>query len=173
MENPKVTCYMVYNGNLDYTLENQLRMRVLSDVMDIVYTEKIREDEGGTYGVGVNGSLMLRPEEGFMFLIGFDTNKEMYEKLMGIAIVELQSVADNGPRPEDLKKVKEFLVKKHAEDLESNRYWLNCIQTEQRDNLNPMKDYESIVNGITADDVAAIAKAVLKGHKKEIVQIPE
>ena len=105
MENPKVTCYMVYNGNLGYTLENQLRMRALSDVMNIVYTEKIREDEGGTYGVGVNGSLMLRPEEGFMFLIGFDTNKEMYEKLMGIAIAELQSVADNGPRPEDLKKV--------------------------------------------------------------------
>ncbi len=173
MENPKVTCYVVFNGNIDYTLENQLKMKALSDVMDIVYTEKIREDEGGTYGVGVNGNLMLRPEESFTFLIGFNTNKEMYEKLIGIALAELQSVADNGPRPEDLKKVKEFLVKKHAEDLENNRYWLNCIQTEQRDSFNPMKDYESIVNGITANDVAAMAKAVLKGHKKEIVQIPE
>jgi zinc protease len=173
MENPKVTCYMVYNGDMEYTRKNQLTMQALSDVMDIVYTEKIREDEGGTYGVGVNGNLSLRPKETFMFLIGFETNKEMYEKLMGIAIAELQNVANNGPRPEDLKKVKEFLVKKHSEDMENNRYWMNCIQTMERDKQNPMQDYNDIINGIAADDVANMAKAVLKGYKKEVVQIPE
>ena len=173
MENPMVTCYMIYNGDMEYTAENQMKMQVLSDVMDIVYTEKIREDEGGTYGVGVNGNLSLRPKETFMFLIGFQTNKEMYEKLMGIAVAELQNVSVHGPRPEDLKKVKEFLIKKHSEDLESNRYWMNCIQSQYRDNFNPMANYEQIVNGITSDDVANMAKAVLKGYKKEVVQIPE
>ncbi len=173
MENPMVTCYMVYNGDMEFTRKNQMAMQALSDVMDIVYTEKIREDEGGTYGVGVNGNLSLRPKETFMFLIGFQTNKEMYEKLMGIAVAELQNVANNGPRPEDLKKVKEFLVKKHAEDLESNRYWMNSIQCMERDGYNPMKDYTDIINGITGDDVANMAKAVLKGYKKEVVQIPE
>ncbi len=173
MENPKVTCYMVYNGDMEFTYKNQMTMQVMSDVMDIVYTEKIREDEGGTYGVGVQGNLMNRPKETFMFLIGFNTNKEMYEKLMGIAVAELQNVANQGPRPEDLKKVKEFLIKKHSEDLESNRYWMNCIQTQYRDGYNPMANYNEIVNSITADDVANMAKAVLKGYKKEVVQIPE
>ena len=82
MENPMVTCYMVYNGDMQYTRKNQMTMQILGDVMDIVYTEKIREDEGGTYGVGVQGNLSNRPKETFMFLIGFQTNKEMYEKLM-------------------------------------------------------------------------------------------
>ncbi len=173
MENPKVTCYMVYNGDMQFNRKNQLTMQALSDVMDIVYTEKIREDEGGTYGVGVNASLNNRPKETFMFLIGFNTNKDMYEKLMGIAVAELQNVANQGPRPEDLKKVKEFLIKKHSEDLESNRYWMDCIQTLDRDGYNPMQDYNDIINGITSDDVANMAKAVLKGYKKEVVQIPE
>ncbi len=173
MENPKVTCYMVYNGEIEFNRKNQLTMQALNDVMDIVYTEKIREDEGGTYGVGVNGNLSLRPKESFVFLIGFNTNKDMYEKLIGIAKAELQNVANNGPRPEDLKKVKEFLVKKHSEDLENNRYWMNCIQTQERDGYNPMKDYTDIINSITADDVANMAKAVLNGYKKEVVQIPE
>ncbi len=173
MENPKVTCYTIYSGDMQYTRKNQLTMQALNDVMDIVYTEKIREDEGGTYGVGVQGNLSLRPKETFMFLIGFDTNKEMYEKLMGIAIAELQNVANNGPREQDLKKVKEFLVKKHSEDMENNRYWMNCIQSQERDNINPMQDYNDIINSITADDVANMAKAVLKGYKKEVVQIPE
>jgi len=173
MENPKVTCYMVYNGDMEFNRKNQLTMQVLSDVMDIVYTEKIREDEGGTYGVGVNGNLNNRPKESFMFLIGFNTNKEMYEKLMGIAKAELQNMANQGPRPEDLKKVKEFLIKKHAEDLESNRYWMNCIQTQDSDGYNPMANYNEIINGISSDDVANMAKAVLNGYKKEVVQIPE
>lgn len=173
MENPKVTCYVVYNGDMEFSRKNQLTMQALSDVMDIVYTEKIREDEGGTYGVGVNGNVTFRPKETFMFLIGFETNKEMYEKLMGIAIAELQNVANEGPRPEDLKKVKEFLVKKHAEDLENNRYWMNSIVTKEQYGYNPMQDYNDIINGITSDDVANMAKAVLKGYKKEVVQIPE
>jgi zinc protease len=173
MENPKVTCYIVYNGDMKFTRKSQLTMQALSDVMDIVYTEKIREDEGGTYGVGVNGNLSQLPKETFMFLIGFETNKEMYEKLMGIAKAELQNVANNGPRPEDLKKVKEFLVKKHAEDLENNRYWMNSIMTKEQYGYNPMQDYNDIINGITSEDVANMAKAVLNGYKKEVVQIPE
>ena len=158
---------------MEFNRKNQMVMQALSDVMDIVYTEKIREDEGGTYGVGVNGNLNLRPKETYMFLIGFETNKDMYEKLMGIAKAELQNVANQGPRPEDLKKVKEFLLKKHAEDLENNRYWMNCIQVMDRDGYNPMQDYTDIINGITGDDVANMAKAVLRGYKKEVVQIPE
>ena len=76
MENPMVSCYTIFNGDMEYTRKNQLTMQALNDVMDIVYTEKIREDEGGTYGVGVQGNLSLRPKETFMFLIGFQTNKE-------------------------------------------------------------------------------------------------
>ena len=173
MENPKVTCYMSFNGNMKFDRKNQLTMKALNDVMNIVYTEKIREEEGGTYGVGVNGSLSLMPKETFTFRIVFETNKEMYEKLMGIALAELQNVANDGPREQDLKKVKEFLIKKHAEELESNRYWMGCIQTQEQHGYNPMKDYNDIINGITAADVANMAKTVLKGYKKEVVQIPE
>ena len=164
---------MVYTGDMEDTPENLMKMQVLGDVMDIVYTEKIREDEGGTYGVAVFGDLSNRPKEAFDFGIYFNTNKDMYEKLMGIAKAELQNVANNGPRPEDLKKVKEFLVKKHAEDLENNRYWMNCIQTLDCDGYNPMANYNDIINAITSDDVANMAKAVLNGYKKEVVQIPE
>ncbi len=173
MENPKVTCYIIYNGDMKFDRKSQLTLQLLNDVMDIVYTEKIREDEGGTYGVGVNANLSQCPKESFMFLIGFETNKEMYEKLIGIAKAELQNVANNGPRPEDLKKVKEFLVKKHAEDLESNRYWMSSIVTKEQYGYNPMEDYIDIINGITSDDVANMAKAVLNGYKKEVVQLPE
>ena len=173
MENPKATCYMFYNGDMDYTPENLMKMELLKDVLDIVYTEKIREDEGGTYGVGVNGMIQQYPKGTFLMLIGFETNKEMYAKLMGIAKAELERIANEGPREQDLKKVKEYKVKKHAEDMESNRYWMNCIQTQLRDGINLMKGYDDLVNSVTGQDLADMAKTILNGYKKEVVQLPE
>ena len=173
MENPKATCYMFYNGPMAYNEKNIMTMDLLNDILDIVYTEKILEDEGGTYGVGTNGMLQNIPEESFMLMIGFETNKEMYEKLMGIAIAELERIAKEGPRPQDLQKVKEYKLKKHAEDMENNRYWMSSIQTKMRDGINMMKDYDQLVNGTTSQDIANMAKAILQGSHKEVVQLPE
>jgi zinc protease len=173
MENPKVTCYMFYNGDMEYTPANLMCMDLLNDILDIVYTEKIREDEGGTYGVGTNGMIQKYPESSFMLMIGFETNKEMYAKLMGIAKAELERIADEGPRPQDLQKVKEYKLKKHNEDLENNRYWMNNIQDYLRDGINLMDGYDELVNGVTGKDIANMAKAILKGYHKEVVQLPE
>ena len=173
MENPKATCYMFYNGDMDYTPANLMCMDLLNDILDIVYTEKIREDEGGTYGVGTNGLIQKYPNEQFMLMIGFETNKDMYAKLMNIAKVELERIANEGPRPQDLQKVKEYKIKKHAEDMENNRYWMNCIQTSLRDGVNLMENYDDLVNSVTAQDIADMAKTILKGYHKEVVQLPE
>ena len=83
MQNPKTTIYMILNGTMEYNYRNQLYMKALSDVMDIYYTRTIREEEGGTYGVGVMGQVSDKPKNAYLFLVAFDTNKEMYEKLMG------------------------------------------------------------------------------------------
>jgi zinc protease len=173
MENPKATCYMFYNGDMDYTPTNLMRMELLNDILDIVYTEKIREDEGGTYGVGTNGIIQKYPEGQFMMLIGFETNKEMYAKLMAIAKVELERIAEEGPREQDLKKVKEYKIKKHAEDLENNRYWMTSILSQLRDGVNLMEGYDELVNNVSGQDIADMAKVILQGYHKEVVQLPK
>ncbi len=173
MENPKVTCYMFYNGKMEYNEKNIMTMELLNDILDIVYTEKIREDEGGTYGVGTNGRLDNIPEGSYVMMIGFETNKEMYEKLMGIAKTELERIGNEGPREQDLQKVKEYKLKKHAEDMESNRYWMSAIQDNVRDGINIMKGYDELVNSITGEDIAKMVKTILIGYRKEVVQLPK
>ena len=55
-----------------------------SQILDLVYTEKVREDEGGTYGVYVGGTLQKYPKEKAILQIIFDTAPEKKEKLMKI-----------------------------------------------------------------------------------------
>ena len=172
METPKATCYMIYNGEMEATFENELYMSILTDILDIVYTEKIREDEGGTYGVGVNGDVTMRPEGSYYMLIGFETNKEMHEKLMNIAKAELENIATVGPREQDLKKVKEFMIKKHSEDLENNHYWMGRIQGFLRDGIDRNAPYNSIIEGASIETIRDFARKVISGYHKEVVQLP-
>ncbi|MBR6439661.1 MAG: insulinase family protein [Bacteroidales bacterium] len=172
MQNPKATIYMTINGDMEYNYRNQLYMKALSDVMDIYYTRTIREEEGGTYGVGVMGQVSDKPKSSYIFLIAFDTNRDMYEKLMNKVHEGLNDVATNGPSQEDLTKVVENLYKKRAEQLEENNFWLNAIDTFEDDNINIVAEYDEIVKSITPQTIADFAKEVLKGAKKEIVQLP-
>ena len=173
MQNPKASIYMILNGTMEYNYRNQLYMKALSDVMDIYYTRTIREEEGGTYGVGVMGQVSDKPKDAFLFLVAFDTNKEMYEKLMGKVYEGLNDVAKNGPAQEDLTKVVENLYKKRAEQLEENSFWINAMETFDDDKINVIGEFDAIVKSITPQTIADFAKEVLKGYKKEIVQLPE
>ena len=51
LETPKATVLVINNGQCAYTLKNQIMMSMLSQILNIMYTESVREKEGGTYGV--------------------------------------------------------------------------------------------------------------------------
>ena len=172
MQNPKVTIYMTINGLMEYNYRNLIYMNTLSDVMDIYYTRTIREEEGGTYGVGVYGTVTEKPKNAYMFLIAFDTNREMYEKLMGKVRDGLNDIATNGPAQEDLTKVVENLYKKRAEQKEENSFWISAMSDFVEDNINIDAEFDAIVKSITPQTIADFAKEVLKGYNKEVVQLP-
>ena len=172
MQDPKTSVYMIYDGKMEYNFYNEVYMDVLSDVLDIVYTKTIREEQGGTYGVGVMGQTMSRPKDGFLFYIAFDTNDEVYATLMDIAKAGLQDIAENGPRQEDLSKVLENKLKKRTEQLQENRFWASAIMTQVTDDMDILTEYENIIKGITVESVADFAKQILNGNLKEIVQLP-
>jgi zinc protease len=172
MQNPKVTIYMTINGLMEYNYRNEIYMSTLSDVMDIYYTRTIREEEGGTYGVGVYGQVTDKPKDAFLFLIAFDTNKNMYEKLIGKVREGLDDVATNGPAQEDLTKVVENLYKKRAERKEENSFWITAMETFEEDKINIDAEFDAIVKSITPQSIADFAKEVLKGHYKEVIQLP-
>ena len=172
MQNPKATVYLIMTGDMEYNYRNQLYMKTLGELMDIYYTRTIREEEGGTYGVGVMGQVGDKPKDAYIFYVAFDTNKDMYEKLIGKVFEGLNDVATNGPSQEDLTKVVENLYKKRAEQLEENGFWVNAIETYEEDNINIVAEYDEIVKSITPQTVAEFAKKVLNGFRKEVVQLP-
>ena len=173
METPKATVLNIISGNCPLNLKNSLLMTILSQTMDMVYTETIREKEGASYGVGTVGQINY-PKDEAIFQIVFDTDPTKREKMEQIVMTELQKVAQEGPRPEHLAKVKEFLLKKHIENSKENSYWLGQLDSYYWNNTDMNTDYEKLLNELTGEDVKNFTKALLgQGNIVEITMTAE
>lgn len=173
MQTPKASVYNVYKTKLARNLKTEVTLTALKQVMDIVYTDKIREQEGGTYGVGTGTRINRIPEGETSFIIMFDTDPERYRRLNDLVIKELKEVAANGPRAEDLQKVKEYMNKKYQEDIKTNNYWLNVLDNYYFFNEDKDSDYLSILNAITGDDIRKIANDIIsQDNFIEVIMTP-
>ena len=170
MATPKTTVYNILTGKMKENLENTITIDILSQVMSMVYLESIREKEGGTYGVSVQGQVDTNPKDQFMFLYGFDTSEDKRERLEEIAYQELVHVAEVGPKAEHFDKVKEYLVKAQAEQEKKNSYWQNALVEESLFGEDNVSDYLEVLNSIEMKDVQKMAKKVISsGNRMQVV----
>lgn len=162
----KASNFICYIGACPYNLKNLTLFDMACQALNLVYMDKVREQEGGTYGVGVLGNLSKYPEEIVGMQISFDTAPAKREALMKIIYDELETMAKEGPTEENLVKIKEFMLKKHAENLKENGYWMSWINEYLYTKVDHVKDYEKIVESLTAKDVADFVRMLIdqKNH---------
>lgn len=174
MQNPKASVFNAITATTERNFKNQLLMSIFDQILDIVYTEKVREEEGGTYGVYAGGSISRYPEGQTILQIMFDTDPEKTTHLNQIVLNVLNDFIINGPREADFTKVKEYMNKSYTENLKENSYWLNILKNKYfygEDNYTP---YLETLNSITPNDVRDFAKELLdQGNLKTIVMLPE
>lgn len=174
MQNPKASVFIATSGVIERTQKNTLLMSMFDQVLDIVYTEKVREDEGGTYGVHSQGSIGRYPEGQTILQIIYDTDPAKVNDLNVIIHRELNSIAEDGPRAEDFSKVKEYMMKQYTENLKENNYWLGILSNKYFYGEDLYSNYLDIVKSITADDIKDFAKQLLsQGNEAVVVMMPE
>ena len=71
-------------------------------------------------------------------------------------------MAKEGPSAEHMQKIKEYMLKKYKDAQKENGYWLNSIDEYLYTGIDPVKDYEQIINSITPKDVQQFANELLK-----------
>ena len=173
MQNPKASVFNTVTGTIDRSLKNHILMSMFDQILDIVYTEKVREEEGGTYGVYSSGTISRYPEGQTILQIMFDTDPEKMSHLNSIVLRELNLIATDGPREGDFSKVKEYMNKSYDESLKENRYWVNTLNTKYFYSEDNHTKYLETVNSITAEDIKKFASNLLEnGDLKTVVMLP-
>lgn len=173
MKVKKASNLILYSASMPYNITNRTTVAAIGSILNIRYLESIREKEGGSYGVGVRGTFTNTPIDEATLLMMFDTDPQKQAKLMSIIHAEVAEIISNGPRPDDLQKVKENMLKKYAEDLAENSWWSNALEEYYHNKLNLFDDYKASVEGLTPETIqTALENIVSQGNVIEVVMKP-
>ena len=161
MQTPKSTVLQVYSANVPYSYEKDAAMDAISYILDMHYTESLREEEGGTYGASTSATFSRRPKEQALIQIYFDCKPALCDKLRELAIKGIKDFAANGPTDEELNMVKLNLQKNIPESRQRNSWWRNNIELYLTYGQDRDAAYEAAVNGLTKESIQATLQEIL------------
>lgn len=150
---PTAITTIVIKGKMEYNNRNELLMDAIGQLLRIVYTEKVREDKGGTYSVQASGDLQHHPNDEALLRIAFQTDPQKYNDLIPIVYKELEKMATEGPSQQDLDKVKAYELKVYNQVLRMNNYWEYVLYTDLYNGIDVDTDFRYIVENMTCDDI--------------------
>ncbi|WP_121666095.1 M16 family metallopeptidase [Mesonia aquimarina] len=162
-KDPKSSVRITYQGETKYDKKEAFALKTLGEILTIKLVEKLREEEGGVYGVGARGSISKTPYGWYSFSISFPCGPENVDKLKKAAIKEVEKLVEEGPTEKDLAKVKESQILERKEELKENKFWINTLKDadyEDEDAENVF-EFEKSVNSLTPKYLQKVAKKYL------------
>ena len=173
MQAPKSTVVQLYTAYAPVNTKKSVALDAANYIIDMIYTKTIREDEGGTYGVGTSMVAQKLPMERLIAQVYFNTNPEAVAKLSALATKGLKELAENGPTAEHFNMAMENFKKNLPEKRINNSYWLSCLNTWVEQGINYDVEYEEAINTLTAEDVkAALQELLSQGNVINIASFP-
>ncbi len=105
------------------------RVRAATSVLTIRLREILREEMGGTYGVGV-GFSNTPPMKGYgTTVVQFGSAPENVDKMVAATLKEIERLKAEGPSLDDVNKVKELERRDLETNAKQNSYWMGSMQT--------------------------------------------
>ena len=165
MQSPRTT--VIYNiiAKESYSQKKVIASDLLRFVLDLAYTEKVREEAGGTYGVSCSVVLDRLPKNEMSLMINFDTSKERAKDLLQITLDVLEDIANNGPSQDDFDKAMKYMTKSHKDFIPTNNFWINAITNHVRYGGQDLLDFTHDLKSVTPKDIQRLAKKFVKSKQ--------
>ncbi len=165
MATPLANVSIFYTADVPFTAQSDLELDFLKRCLSIAYTDSVREEKGGTYGVSVDFELAKDDQPNATFKISYNADPGRYEELNPIIYQQLQHIADKGPLESSMDKVKLYLTKQYAQMAITNDYWSYVIWHELDDDVDFDRDYCKMVKKMTPADVQRMAQRLLAAKR--------
>jgi zinc protease len=161
MATPLANVSIFYSADIPFTAQADLELDFLTRVLKIAYTDSVREEKGGTYGVSVGFDFEKDDHPNATMKISYNADPDRYEELNPIIYQQLENIAMYGPAESSMDKVKKYLVKQYQQAAVTNDYWSYVIWHELDDDTDFDVNYCEMVNQMTAQQVQQMAKRLI------------
>ena len=124
---PQARTQVVFSGPAEWERRNVALLRTLADALEIRLRDRLREELGGTYGVGVAASSRREPRPEFRLVVDFSAAPDRLDELSRALFAELEEVKRTGVTEADLAKVREQHRRERETQLRENDFWMSQI----------------------------------------------
>ena len=157
---------LIFNGPIDPTPENVLRMAVLRRILDLTLLAELRMNLSGTYSPSVRENIEQIPNSEYSVAINFTSDPARVDELLNATFATIDKLRTQGPTADDLAKAKEQEKRAHEEAQQQNSYWLGLLENYAFDpqHEDPTLAYrtDAIVDSLTAQDIQSAAQEYLR-----------
>ena len=173
MQTPMSTVVQVHSAYLPYTAARKAALDAISYILDIRYTNSLREDEGGTYGASTNIGVSRRPEERYLIQVVFACRPSLCDRLRELAVEGIRDLAENGPTDDEVTSAVLNLKKNIPERRQTNSYWQGALESYLRYGRDTDADNEAAIDALTKESIQATLREILgQGNLLEVVMKP-
>ena len=166
----------ILHGDLPYSEANALKLLGLSDALNILIIEEMREKIQGIYGGGTNASLDKIPTGKYQMVLQLPCGPDKVDTLISAFNAELKRIAEKGLDQSYVDKIKKAWIEKRKVDIKKNEYWLSVLQSLKNGErtVDRILNGETYLNTFSTKDLQDAAKIVIASKGKMMaVQMPE
>ncbi|MDR2491340.1 MAG: insulinase family protein [Spirochaetaceae bacterium] len=171
-----------------FSITTALAANVLTDYLDIILNERIREKLGGVYSISANVGLSPIPprkppnntegaQYGEMAMeISFVCDPKRVEELTAAVDTAVKEIADGDVNADSFKKARYALIRGLEESLQSNVYVARILANYSRlFNLDLKVVYErdTLYAAIQESDIQEIMRCLLQADELKMIMYPE
>lgn len=164
MQTPKTTVVYQAVASCPYTPTNNAAAITLQHILEMLYTEEIREKDGGTYGIGVQISLTHYPKNRLQLAVNLDTNSGQAESAARKIQQIVRQVAEKGPDPLMMRKSTEYRLKNLDAYIGTNDYWMQAIMQNVQYGTDDALDPAATLRRLTPATVQKLARLLADSH---------
>lgn len=157
---PKSTVSLRFHGEFEFDRKTNHLIKSLTDVMSIVLIEKIREEQGGAYSIGVQPSATKNPYNNYSISVRFPCKPENSDTLANSVFEIIKSMQEEGISDEQFNKVIETQSREMELKIKENGYWMGALKYSYQYGYSPesIVDYQQRIDEVSKSDLQSIAK---------------
>lgn len=158
----------LFNGELPYNEDLDMKGDMLIEVMNIKVIEELREKMGGTYSGGFQFDFKKDPYSRYSIALYLPCGPENVDKLLKAANDIIAEMKKDGPTAADVDKVKNTMHEQVREAKKDNGFWVeNLVEINFRGgDKKYLLDFDNVVNSITPADLKAAANTFFDGKNR-------
>lgn len=166
MATPGDWLFGFYSGdNVENAIENQVKVSLVGNILGILYTEILREKEGGVYSPMVYSIYDINTGK-WNVVYFLQTNEEQALRMLALADELFINLLKDGATSEQFNRVKGALLSQYENKIRTNAYWHNNIRLYDLLGKDFITDHRPAIENLTLEDFNAFMRKLYDGKNR-------